>query len=63
MLKICFSYATFETFTNFHYHGVVNVCLDLISQKAKFFLTLLDKCSSRGQVFTMKLSRVLKHVF
>ena len=58
MLKLCFSYGIFETSTNFPYHGVVNICLDLIGQKAKFFLTLLDKCSSRSQVFTMKLSQV-----
>ena len=58
MLKICFSYGIFETSTNFPYCGVVNICLDLIGQKAKFFLTLLDKCSSRSQVFTMKLSQV-----
>ena len=58
MLKICFSYGTFETSTNFPYRGVVNICLDLIGKKAKFFLTLLDKCSSRSQVFTMKLSQV-----
>ena len=57
MLKICFSYDTFETSTNFPNHGVVNTCLDLIGQKA-FFLTLFDKCSSRSQVFTMKLSQV-----
>ena len=35
----------FETSTNFPNRGVVNICLDLIGQKA-FFLTLLDKCSS-----------------
>ena len=58
MLKICFSYVTCETSTNFPYHGVVNNCLDLIGQKAKFFLTLLDKFSSRSQVFTMKMSQV-----
>ena len=58
MLEMCFSYGTFETSTNFPYHGVANICLDLIGQKAKFFLTLLDKCSSRSQVFTMKLSQV-----
>ena len=58
MLKICFSYVTCETSTNFPYRGVVNNCLDLIGQKAKFFLTLLDKFSSRSQVFTMKLSQV-----
>ena len=58
MLKICFSYGTFETSTNFPYRWFVNICLDLIGQKAKFFLTLLDKCNSRSQVFTMKLSQV-----
>ena len=58
MLKICFSYGTFETSTNFPNNGVVNICLDLIGQKAKLFLTLLDKCSSRSQVFTMTLSQV-----
>ena len=57
MLKIRFSYGTFETSTNFPNRGVVNICLDLIGQKA-FFLTLPDKCSSRSQVFTMKLSQV-----
>ena len=57
MLKICFSYGTFETYINFPNRGVVNTCLDLIGQKA-FFLSLLDKCSSRSQVFTMKLSQV-----
>ena len=57
MLKICFSYGTFEMFTKFLNHGVVNICLDLIGQKA-FFLALLDKCSSRSQVFTMKLIQV-----
>ena len=51
-------YGKFETYTNFLNHGVVNICLDLIGQKAKFFLTLLDKCSSRSQVFIMKLSQV-----
>ena len=54
MLKICFSYGTFKTSTYFPNRGVVNICLDLIGQKA-FFLTLLDKCSSRSKVFTMKL--------
>ena len=58
MLKICFSNGIFETSTNFPYRGVVNICLDLIGQKAKFFLTLVDKCSSRSQVFTKKLSHV-----
>ena len=58
MLKICFSYGTFEKSTNFPYRWVVNICLDLIGQKAKFVLTLLDKCSSRSQVFTMKMSQV-----
>ena len=58
MLKMCFSYGIFETSTYFPYRGVVNICLDLIGHKAKFFLTLLDKCSSRSQVFTMKLSQV-----
>ena len=57
MLKICFSYGTFETSTNFPNRGVVNNCLDLIGRKA-FFLTLLDKCSSRSQVFAMKLIKV-----
>ena len=57
MLKICFSYGTFETSTNFPNRGVVNICLDLIGQKA-FFLTLLDKCSSKSQVLTMKLIQV-----
>ena len=33
MLKICFSYGTFETSTNFPNRGVVNTCLDLIGQK------------------------------
>ena len=37
--------------------GLLKICLDLIGQKA-FFLTLLDKCSSRSQVFTMKLIQV-----
>ena len=64
MLKICFSYGTFETSTNFPYRWVVSICLDLIGQKAKFFLTLLDKCSSRSQVFYNEIeSSVLKHVF
>ena len=58
MIKICFPYGIFETSTNFPYRGVVNSYLDLIGQKAKFFLTLLDKCSIRSQVFTMKLSQV-----
>ena len=58
MLKICFSHGIFEMSTNFPYRGVGIICLDLIGQKAKFFLTLLDKCSSRSQVFTMKLSQV-----
>ena len=57
MLKICFSYGTFEMSTNFSNRGVVNFCLDLIGQKA-FFRTLLDKCSSKSQVFTMKLIQV-----
>ena len=57
MLKVCFSYGTFETYTNFPNRGVVNICLDLIGQKA-FFLTLLDKCSSKSQVLTMKLIQV-----
>ena len=57
MLKICLSYGTFETSTNFSNRGVVNICLDLIGQKT-FCLTLLDKCSSRSQVFTMKLIQV-----
>ena len=57
MLKICFSYGTFETSTNLPNRGVVNICFDLIGQKA-FFLTLIDKCSSRSQVFTMKLIQV-----
>ena len=57
MLKICFSYSTFETSTNFPNRWVVYICLDLIGQKA-FFLTLLDKCSSRSQVFTTKLIQV-----
>ena len=56
MLKICFSYGTFETSTNFPNRRVVNICLDLFDQKA-FFLTLLDKCSSRSPVFTTKLSQ------
>ena len=64
MLKIYFCYGTFETSSNIPYRGVVNICLDLIGQKAKFFLTLLDKCSSRGQVFYNEIeSSVLKHVF
>ena len=54
---VCSSYGTFETSTNFPNCGVANICLDLIGQKA-FFLTLLDKCSSMGQVFTMKLIQV-----
>ena len=58
MLKMCFSNGIFETSTYFPYRGVVNIFLDLIGQNAKFFLTLLDKCSSRSQVFTMKLSQV-----
>ena len=62
MLKICFSYGTFETSTNFPYRGVVNICLDLIGQKA-FFLTLLDKCNSRSPVFAMKLIQVSKNMF
>ena len=57
MLKICLSYGTFEMSTNLSNRGVVSVCFDLIGQKA-FFLTLLDKCSSRSQVFTMKLIQV-----
>ena len=57
MLKICFSYGAFETSTNFPNRGVVNICLDLIGQKS-FFLTLLDKCSSKSQVLTMKLIQV-----
>ena len=64
MLKIYFCYGTYETSSNFPYRGVVNICLDLIGQKAKFFLTLLDKCSSRVQVFYNEIeSSVLKHVF
>ena len=62
MLKICFSYGTFETSTNFPNHGVVNICLDLIGQKAKFFLTLLDKCSSKS-LYNEIESGVLKHMF
>ena len=58
MLKMCFSNGIFEISTYFPYCGAVNIFLDLIGQKAKFFLTLLDKCSSRSQVFTMKLSQV-----
>ena len=34
VLKICFSYGTFEASTNFPNHGVINICLDLIGQKA-----------------------------
>ena len=64
MLKICFCYGTFEKSSNFPYLGVVNICLDLIGQKAKFFLTLLDKFSSRVRVFYNEIeSSVLKHVF
>ena len=33
MLKICFSYGTFETSTNFPNRGVVYICLDLIGQR------------------------------
>ena len=36
MLKICFSYGIFETSTKFPNLGVVNICLDLIGQKAFF---------------------------
>ena len=57
MLKICLSYGTFEMSTNLSNRGVVSIYFDLIGQKA-FFLTLLDKCSSRSQVFTMKLIQV-----
>ena len=66
MLKICFSYGTFETSTNFPYRWVVNICLDLIGQKAKFFLTLLDKCSCsppESGFYNEIESSVLKHVF
>ena len=52
MLKICFSNGTFETSIYFPNRGDVNICLDLIGQKA-FFLTLLYKCSSRSQVVVM----------
>ena len=61
MLKICFSYGTYEMSTNFPYRGVVNICLDLIGQKA-FFLTLLDKCNSRSLVFAMKLIQMSKNI-
>ena len=54
MLKISFTYGTFETSTNFPNREVVSICLDLIGKKA-FSLTLLDKCSSRSQFFTIKM--------
>ena len=57
MPKICFSYGILDTSTNFPNRGVVNICLDLISQRL-FFFTLLEKCSSKGQVFIMKLSQL-----
>ena len=63
MLKICLSYGTFETSTNFPNRGVVNICLDLIGL-TDFCLTLLDKCSSWSQVFHNEIdSSVLKHMY
>ena len=57
MQKICFSYGILDTSTNFPNRGVVNNCLDLIGQKA-FPFSLLEKRSSKSQVFIMKLSQL-----